>query len=145
MHDGEQSQIGVTVANPTKISTPGAEFRVEGRPESVAEIRALVTATLTGWSLEHLIPDGRLIASELGTNAIEATPGQDVRLLPRHEGTSISIGVWDSSNERPIAGSGDVLATSGRGLLIVADIADEHGCRPVDNPRGKIVWARLKI
>ncbi|MGH3387451.1 MAG: ATP-binding protein [Actinomadura sp.] len=102
-------------------------------------------ATFSSWAFRHLIPDGKLIASELVSNAITATPGGAIWLLLAHERDAMWICVWDSSPVLPEKRACKPHSESGRGLHIVAAIADDNGAFPVADPKGKITWARLKI
>ncbi|GAA2105765.1 ATP-binding protein [Actinomadura alba] len=122
---------------------PEVKFRLDAIPENVRVARELADVVLLGWALRHLMEPARLIVSELFTNALDATPGGDVFLLFAREAASVSIGLWDSSPAMPIAGACDPGDESGRGLHIVAALADDHGAYPVRRPNGKLVWARL--
>ncbi|MBC6459723.1 ATP-binding protein [Actinomadura sp. HBU206391] len=107
--------------------------------------RELTEVTLLHWALPHLLADARLIVSELFTNALHAARGTDLRLLLTHEETAVRSGIWDPNPEPPIIGVCDPLEESGRGLHIVAALADDHGWHRVDSPPGKVVWASLNI
>jgi hypothetical protein len=120
-----------------------AQFRLRAVPESSRVARELTDVVLMSWALRHLMEPARLIVCELFTNALRATAEDDVFLLLKREVTSISIGVWDSSPAMPVMGACDPDDESGRGLYIVAALADDHGCYRVGRPNGKIVWARL--
>ncbi|MCW2901018.1 MAG: serine/threonine protein phosphatase [Streptosporangiaceae bacterium] len=121
------------------------KFKFRAAPENVRTVRELTGAVLISWALRHLMEPAKLVVSELFTNALHATPGKDTFLLFKQEITSISIGVWDSSPEMPVMGACDLQGESGRGLYIVAALADDHGAYRVGDPNGKIVWARLDL
>ncbi|WP_214416100.1 ATP-binding protein [Sphaerisporangium fuscum] len=106
--------------------------------ESVKTARSLVRQELCLWGTATLADDCSLIVSELVTNAI------------RHGGTAFSLrlgsdGGWvygevfDAGDGLPCETSGDLGATDGRGLLIVAALADDWGVLPAEDG-GKTVW-----
>ncbi|WP_425551159.1 ATP-binding protein [Actinoallomurus vinaceus] len=117
---------------------------------------------LRKWGYSDISDDATLVATELVTNAMKATPGEAIRFLCRWEDGGVYVAVWDSSPERPAPTYASELtlddldlseagfdANGGRGLHIVDALALEWGYRPdpVD-PRtgrspGKWVWARV--
>lgn len=119
-------------------------FTMAARPDAAGLARTLVSSTLIYWCLPYLVEDGKLIVSELVSNAGAATPGQEIGLGIQREENSVLIGVSDSSDQEPVAGCADLMDTSGRGLFIVAALATESGWHRVE-PGGKVVWARLAI
>ncbi|MFI0407418.1 ATP-binding protein [Actinomadura sp. 3N508] len=118
--------------------------------------RQLTQTRLYMWGYEHISDDAFLIASELLTNAVAATPGKEIRYQCSRDAAGVLIAVWDSSPDvpqpRPVPEMTiDTLDVSeegwddngGRGLPIVAALAVEYGHTP-DPSSGKWVWARLK-
>lgn len=120
--------------------------RFRASATSVPAARRHVAVLLEEWKLGGLIDDARLIASELTTNAVQHAKGTgdffEVELR-RRRGLLI-IGVSDSFGwqmpEPRVAAPAD---TDGRGLAVVASLADAWGVRP--RASGKTVWAHLKI
>lgn len=137
--------MGATAANTTINIKRDARFRLKAVPEAAAEARTFVAETFVGWALHHLISDGKLIVSELISNSVVATPDDDVWLLVTQERDAVWICVWDSSPVLPELRACELDSEAGRGLHIVAAIADENGAFRVAEPEGKITWARLKI
>jgi hypothetical protein len=138
-------EADVTAANAKVRVKAEAKFSLRAVPENVRMARELTDVVLISWALRPLLEPARLIVSELFTNALHATPGGDLFLLLKHEISSVSIGVWDSSRDMPIMRSCDAEEESGRGLHIVAALADDHGTYRVREPTGKIAWARLNL
>jgi anti-sigma regulatory factor (Ser/Thr protein kinase) len=114
-----------------------------GIPASVPAAREFVRATLAD---SPRIYDLELIAAELITNAIYHTSsgheGGTFRLTVRYapgyarlEVTDQGSGIWPLS----IPDSGG-LPEGGRGLVVVAALADEVGHRALDG-RGHVMWA----
>jgi anti-sigma regulatory factor (Ser/Thr protein kinase) len=134
--------MGSIALESTKMS---AKFTLCAEPENVKMARELTEVTILSWSLRYLLENARLISSELFTNALRAARSTDLYLLLAHEVTAIRLGVWDPSPNLPVMGLCDPREESGRGLHIVATLADDHGCYRVENPPGKVVWATLNI
>jgi hypothetical protein len=117
--------------------------------------RAHVGVTCTEWDLAPLAEDARLVVSELSTNAINASTGEDgnphcfggwrmpvVTLRLLSDGVQLLIEVHDEAPGQPllIGAGGD--AVSGRGLGIVNELSASWGWHPV--PGGKCCWAVLR-
>ncbi|TDD80731.1 ATP-binding protein [Actinomadura darangshiensis] len=118
--------------------------------------RTLTRTRLHKWGYMHISDDVFLIASELITNAVAATPGKEIRYQCSRDIAGVLIAVWDTNSAEPqvrpmIDMTLDTLDVSeehwddngGRGLPIVAALAVECGHTP-DPSGGKWVWARLK-
>ncbi|TDC74506.1 ATP-binding protein, partial [Actinomadura sp. 7K507] len=94
-----------------------------------------------------------LIASEVLTNAVRATPCKPVTLRMALVGDGLRVEVWDSSPERPRASTPDLSMPEeplgddapdpgGWGLGIVESLSEDHGVRA--EFEGKSVWALLR-
>ncbi|MFF9219586.1 ATP-binding protein [Streptomyces viridosporus] len=86
-----------------------------------------------------------LLIAELTANAAlhGRVRGRAARLALTLTPTTLRIEVTDARGERPPAlpaPAADVHGESGRGLLLVASLADAWGCEPYP-PGGKTVWA----
>jgi anti-sigma regulatory factor (Ser/Thr protein kinase) len=111
--------------------------------EAPGEARRRTQVILVGWRLPELVEKVVLAVSELVTNAVtHGLPPVGLRL--RRNGNRVRVDVHDDNPtkpELPVApADGD--ATSGRGLGIVAGLADEMGCEPVPDD-GKSVYAEF--
>lgn len=103
-------------------------YRRERR--SVPAAREFVRAAAVDWGFGAArLDDVLLCASELATNALvhKVPPGRgyQVRLLLREEGRALRIEVHDSGGGEPGVREPD--GESGRGLLLVAALADRWG------------------
>ncbi|MEU8342972.1 ATP-binding protein [Spirillospora sp. NPDC048832] len=118
--------------------------------------RTLTKHRLHKWGITHISDDAFLIASELITNAVAATPGKEIRYQCSRDAAGVLIAVWDANPTLPrlhplIELALETLDVSeenwddngGRGLPIVTALAAECGHTP-DSSGGKWVWARLK-
>ncbi|MFI1769297.1 SpoIIE family protein phosphatase [Streptomyces sp. NPDC020800] len=116
-----------------------AEWTVPGDPAAIAGVRAQCTRQLAGWGLQDLELAAELILSELVTNAIRygAEP-ITVRLL--HD-RFLTCEVSDASSTSPHLRRAATTDEGGRGLFIVAQLAERWGTRYP--PQGKIIWAEL--
>jgi serine phosphatase RsbU (regulator of sigma subunit)/anti-sigma regulatory factor (Ser/Thr protein kinase) len=90
---------------------------------------------LDGERLENLV----LICSELVTNAVVHAGGPCRVRLRRREGR-VRLEVHDLSHGLPVQREPDPTATNGRGVAMVAALADDWG---VDLERGKSVWVEM--
>ena len=115
-------------------------------PEAVGAARSYIANVLAAWEIpEDLIYTARLLTSELATNAVThgAAAGGMFTLEVRYFGCCLGIEVHDSSAKVPILRSVADDTEHGRGLLLVAEVADswgyyfESGC--------KHVWFHLHI
>jgi anti-sigma regulatory factor (Ser/Thr protein kinase) len=117
-------------------------------PSAVPCARGHVRAVAFEWDLKELADTAELLASELITNAIQASATLRVAETPvvriwiTSDGTSMVIHVWDASTAMPArqeAGPGD---DSGRGLMIIDALSADWGThREAD---GKAVWALIR-
>jgi len=116
-------------------------------PECIALVRRQVGRALAGWGYgQDDIDRALLICSELATNAVQhgRRAGHLLEVRVTAEGTNCLVEVSDPTPQppRPVkAGTDD---EHGRGLQLVAALAEETGHRP-QSPLGKTVWARLLL
>ncbi|URN09153.1 ATP-binding protein [Actinomadura madurae] len=106
---------------------------------------ALARRFVAGWFREWGIADdsdARVIVSELVTNSVMHGEGPIVVRVVRDErdGRPV-VEVWDGGVERPEVRPENHAATSGRGLVLVSQLAIEWGTRPLLES-GKITWAK---
>ena len=118
-----------------------AEWEVPSDPAAVAKTRAAVTRQLTEWGLEELTFTTELVLSELVTNAIRygADPIQVRVLFDR----TLICEVFDSSNTSPHLRYAAMTDEGGRGLFLVAQLAERWGTRYT--PEGKVIWAEQSL
>ncbi|MFF7171619.1 ATP-binding protein [Streptomyces pseudovenezuelae] len=102
------------------------------------QVRRIIETRLTRWGLPGLIDSARLLATELVTNAFEHGCGQ-VGVHLYLTATHLVIEVRDGSHELPVLGSAALDDEDGRGLLLVASIADHWGI----SPDGTTTWCSL--
>ncbi|MGZ4737503.1 MAG: ATP-binding protein [Acidimicrobiia bacterium] len=108
--------------------------------ESVGAARRFTYAALSRHSIDASIVDtATLLVSELATNAmVHATSTIRLRV---GVGEDIRVEVRDSSKDAPVVGELGSERESGRGLAIVATLADRWDWSP--RSTGKVVWFAL--
>ncbi|MFC9294550.1 SpoIIE family protein phosphatase [Streptomyces sp. NPDC057011] len=111
-------------------------------PSVVADARRHATDQLTAWGLEEAAFVTELLVSELVTNAIRyGQPPIQLRLI--HESTTLICEVSDASNTAPHMRRARIFDEGGRGLLLVAQLAQRWGTRHA--PVGKTIWAEQSL
>jgi PAS domain S-box-containing protein len=140
--DGPDDDVAVLVA---RVDPPEGEHalvhRFEASESAVIEARHLVSRHLTQLSVpERLIDDVVLTTSELLTNAIVHGLGPiDMRL--RANSREVLLEVQDRATFQPRKLRPTTEDEHGRGLQIVAALADRWGTRATED--GKSVWCVL--
>jgi serine phosphatase RsbU (regulator of sigma subunit)/PAS domain-containing protein/anti-sigma regulatory factor (Ser/Thr protein kinase) len=118
-----------------------AEWQVPSDPVAVGEVRAAVTRQLADWGLDEMVFATELILSELVTNAIRYGGGPiQVRML---RDRSLICEVFDSSSTSPHLRYAASTDEGGRGLFLVAQLAERWGTRYT--PAGKVIWAEQPL
>ncbi|MFI1866434.1 ATP-binding protein [Streptomyces jumonjinensis] len=117
-------------------------FEVDFEPDvsRVQHMRRITKANLRHWKLAAVMVEALLIVSELVTNAIQHGDGP-VRLRVEHHAHELRIEVTDGSPTMPVlreAGDDD---ESGRGLVLVAAMAEEWGV----SGDGETIWCSLAL
>ncbi|MEW2357659.1 ATP-binding protein [Spirillospora sp. NPDC029432] len=100
---------------------------LRARAGAVVLARDLVTMAFEQWGLERLDYNGRLIMSELTTNAVRACE-EDAEITVRvwrADGGDPVLEVSDPSPLLPVYGNADLEAERGRGLFIVNLLAKD--------------------
>ncbi|SEC00141.1 SpoIIE family protein phosphatase [Streptomyces sp. TLI_105] len=120
-----------------------AGWRIDPDPAKVAGARASTNAQLEHWGLDAVGFAVELIVSELVTNAIRyGAPPVDLRLL-RDKDRALICEVSDSRETSPHLRRARPDEEGGRGLFLVAQLADHWGTRYTRE--GKTIWAEVPI
>nr|WP_179235310.1 SpoIIE family protein phosphatase [Streptomyces sp. CS113] len=140
--DRPGDDIALLVAR-TRVLGPDqvAEWDVPNDPAAVAEIRSQVTRRLDEWGLDELAFTTELILSELVTNAIRYG-GETVHVRVVRD-RSLICEVFDSSSTSPHLRYAAMTDEGGRGLFLVAQLAERWGTRYT--PAGKVIWAEQPV
>ncbi|WP_373462488.1 SpoIIE family protein phosphatase [Streptomyces sp. V3I7] len=118
-----------------------ASWELSDDPAVVAESRSLVTRQVQEWGLDEAAFEAELVTSELVTNAIRygRAPIQ-LRLI---RGRTLICEVSDASSTSPHLRDAASTDEGGRGLFMVAQIAERWGTRYT--PTGKTIWAECSV
>lgn len=118
-----------------------ARWDVPSDPAAVAAVRNEANDTLAAWGLDELTFTTELILSELITNAIRYATGPiGVRLLLDR---SLICEVADASSTSPHLRYAATTDEGGRGLFLVAQMAERWGTRYTKS--GKIIWVEQRL
>jgi hypothetical protein len=114
-------------------------------PENVYLVRTLVDQAVESWGLTGLRDLGRLILTELATNATRQYPGALINVwVARPAHPVIEVGVWDPDHATmPRVIDPEQAGETGRGLFLIRALTNGRlGWQPSPH-RGKVVWARF--
>lgn len=118
-----------------------ATWELTAEAAMVGKARAVTTGQLGTWGLDELSFSTELIVSELVTNAIRyAVSPIHVRLI-RDE--TLTCEVADTGHTSPHLRHAAADDESGRGLYIVAQMAQQWGTRYT--PTGKTIWVEQAL
>ncbi len=139
---------GAGTAHPWPLQT---RLPLAALPTAPACARGHVRTISHEWGLHHLADTAELLASELVTNAVQASqrPGMsaDLAVVPvvllwvTSNKASIVIHVWDGSDEMPARRSAMPDEEGGRGLMLVEALGKDWGTYGMDD--GKVVWVQI--
>ncbi|MGI5348290.1 SpoIIE family protein phosphatase [Streptomyces sp. CA-250714] len=118
-----------------------AQWDVPADSGAVAPMRARVSRKLAEWGLEEMSFTSELILSELVTNAIRyGSEPIRVRLLYQ---SCLTCEVSDGSSTSPHLRRAAATEEGGRGLFLVAQLAERWGTRYT--PHGKVMWTEQNL
>ncbi|MFJ7148465.1 SpoIIE family protein phosphatase [Streptomyces sp. NPDC100445] len=119
-----------------------ASWELDNEFTVVSVARRYATDQLTTWGLDEAAFTTELMVSELVTNAIRyGRPPIQLRLI--HQGRKLICEVYDSSGTTPHMRRARIFDEGGRGLLLVAQLAERWGTR--HDRVGKTVWAEQSV
>ncbi|WP_427920815.1 ATP-binding protein [Streptomyces sp. cg40] len=122
-------------------------FRIPKRRQHVSTARQRIRKTLADWGITDELADAvTLLANELVTNAVThcRVPYSQVKVELTLNGTELLLEVSDPDRDRlPQPHDSAPEEEGGRGLALVAALAERWGCR--QEPYAKCVWARFEL
>ncbi|WP_187285544.1 SpoIIE family protein phosphatase [Streptomyces sp. ME109] len=118
-----------------------ASWTLPARAISVREARRTARDRLARWGLEEYSPVTDLIVSELATNVIEHAEGPIRLRLIRDR--VLTVEVADDANTTPRLRHARLQDEDGRGVFLIASLADRWGMRYEDV--GKTIWAEQTL
>lgn len=132
------------ISRPAPSRHCAVEF--QALPSRIGQVRRIVSAQLRYWKLDPLIDTAALGVTELLANVHRHT-GEDkhctVELVLLWD--RLTVSVRDHDPRLPQVRSAGALATSGRGLALVAAVSDSWGMRAQRGGTGKVVWFTLPV
>ncbi|MEU9123976.1 SpoIIE family protein phosphatase [Streptomyces sp. NPDC048506] len=118
-----------------------ADWDVPPDPSAVAQVRAGAVRKLIEWGLPDEAFTTELILSELVTNSIRYASGPiRVRLI---RDTSLICEVSDRSSTSPHLRQAATTDEGGRGLFLIAQLAERWGTRYTSS--GKVIWTEQAL
>ncbi|QJS10027.1 SpoIIE family protein phosphatase [Streptomyces argyrophyllae] len=119
-----------------------ASWQLSDEPAVVSLARRYATDQLSAWDLDEAAFTTELVVSELVTNAIRyGSPPIRLRLI--RQGRTLISEVYDASDTTPHMRRARIFDEGGRGLLMVAQLAERWGTR--HDRIGKTVWAEQSL
>ncbi len=117
-----------------------ATARFPAEDPSAAAARRFVASQLTNWGLTELCDPALALVTELVSNAV-LHAGTDFDVVVRRGDGRLRVEVHDGSPLLPVRKRYSVTAATGRGLVLVEEMADAWGAEPTAT--GKAVWFEL--
>ncbi|MGP3927076.1 ATP-binding protein [Streptomyces sp. 8N616] len=125
------------------------EWLLPRHSRSVVRSRELLRDQARAWKVpDDVAETAVLLLSELMTNArkhARVSPGREISARCVLRDGALRIEVSDASDQLPQPRQAAPDDESGRGLALVAALADEWGARPRTRGIGKTVWFALKL
>ncbi|WP_369189468.1 ATP-binding protein [Streptomyces sp. R08] len=121
-------------------------FPVHGTPAAASSARRQLAIGIRAWDTsldQELLETAELVAAELLANAVRHAGHGPISAGARLNDERLLIEVTDAGSKAPQVGLPDAEEEGGRGLFIVAALADRHGIDPL--PSGKRCWAEFKV
>jgi anti-sigma regulatory factor (Ser/Thr protein kinase) len=123
---------------------PGLTYRLILTADltTIRVARKLAEVALTNWNLRHLHLAVTTVVSELATNASKEASGTEIEVALLLCNGWLRLEVWDCLDVIPeVPAELDLDAEGGRGLWVVANMADKFGIDPHPDTSGKTIWA----
>jgi anti-sigma regulatory factor (Ser/Thr protein kinase) len=130
----------------SRDSRPSRHCAVEFQalPSRIGQVRRIVSAQMRYWHLDPLIDRVALGLTELLANVHQhAGPDKHCTVEMVFLWDRLTVSVRDHDPHLPDLPVSDALATSGRGLALVAALSDSWGIREQHDGSGKVVWFTL--
>ena len=102
------------------------EFERLGR-QMPGRLRRITVARLRFWGLDALAEEAALLVSELVTNALQHGTGEVISFRLARMQDHVLIAITDGTPWRPELRDADELDEGGRGLMLVAALAENWG------------------
>ncbi|KUL46425.1 ATP-binding protein [Streptomyces regalis] len=127
---------------PTSVAPFRAQYRLRlvVGTHSARHIRAIARSLLDEWAMPELADAVELGVTELVANVVRHVPDRRCKVLLLRQEGAVRVEVIDGSRQLPVPSAElSTSAEGGRGLLLLAAVADKWGVDPVSGG-GKAVW-----
>jgi hypothetical protein len=119
------------------------ETRLPPALQAPQQARAFVRDALATWKLDGFGEVTELLVSELVANVVTHVHSA-MTLRAEFAGDTLRVAVDDDSYESPVVGHPDPEDEHGRGMLLIAQLANDWGAEQHADD-GKTVWFRLDV
>lgn len=103
--------------------------------------RMYARVRLREWRLPHMADLVQQVVSELVTNSVQHSTGENVMIWLSLTDTSVIVHVWDSCPRPPVQRNPEETDEHGRGLCIVSALSVRTGCYPFAG--GKVTYSEV--
>ncbi|MEV0263014.1 ATP-binding protein [Streptomyces sp. NPDC050617] len=131
---------------PTLVPSLDVAYRFVRHRSSAGRAREVLRQQLQEWGVVgEVVESAQLLLSELVANAVEAEPVEvrEVGIRLALSSGCLRVEAVDTNEEQPVSRQAEEDDECGRGLAVVAALADAWGVTPREV--GKAVWAELAI
>ncbi|KUL33846.1 hypothetical protein ADL22_32055 [Streptomyces sp. NRRL F-4489] len=121
-------------------------FPVVSTPVGASTARRRLMDGMRAWADvldQEVLDTAELVVAELLANAVQHAGGGPIVAGACLSDDRLLVEVMDTSPVVPAVGLAGVAAENGRGLFLVAALADRHGIEPATP--GKRCWAQFKV
>jgi anti-sigma regulatory factor (Ser/Thr protein kinase) len=150
---GPDETVACRPAQPPTTAWPlQTRLELAALPSAVSCARGHVRSVALEWGLPDLADTAELLASELMTNAVQASERLRiradlavvpvVRLWLVSDKSSLVIHVWAGNNDMPVRRNAALDEESGRGLMLVESLGKDWGA--YRKAGGKVVWVLIR-
>lgn len=134
---------------PANTAPKDIEWRLPRHARSVGRARTLLREQATSWKLpDEVTETAVLLLSELMTNAYrhaKVPPGREIWARCAVDEHRVRVWVTDANDALPTPRSASLDDETGRGLALVAALADDWGAASREEGIGKTVWFELRL
>ncbi|MGV9697884.1 SpoIIE family protein phosphatase [Streptomyces sp. NPDC003470] len=148
-HTGEDDDVALLIIRRDRHASEASErLEVAIRPvdpDTLRTARLALRTALADWSLGPLSETAELLACELATNALLHARGDSTLTVSpvAGRGPTVRLAVTDTSPVSPRRRAATERSTSGRGLMLIEELASAWGVESRGN--GKTVWCEVTL
>ncbi|MEU3661351.1 SpoIIE family protein phosphatase [Streptomyces sp. NPDC032940] len=148
-YTGEDDDVALLVMRRNRRASDVTErLEVDIRlvdPDTLHAARLALRTALDDWSLGRLSETAELLASELATNALLHARGDAILTVSPMpgRGPTVRLAVTDTSPVSPRRRAATEGSTSGRGMMLIEELAAAWGVESRGN--GKTVWCEVTL